>query len=93
MYNYSIIPYYTVLISVSDGLLLYRSTFIKYNFESDGLGPVAADTPNLRPPYRRTPMFFASCLVQRSGSRTGRERAHPFFHLPSTDPPCIPHEG
>ena len=38
IYNNSIIPYSTALINVNNGLLIYKNTYIQFNFESNGMG-------------------------------------------------------
>ncbi|KAJ1493486.1 hypothetical protein T484DRAFT_1768628 [Baffinella frigidus] len=41
IYNNSFMPHLTALISVKSGQLIYKNTYIKYNFEDNGIGCVA----------------------------------------------------
>jgi hypothetical protein len=38
IYNNSFIPYFTALVSIRNGGLLFTNTYIKYNFDSNGMG-------------------------------------------------------
>eukprot|EP00286_Rhodomonas_abbreviata_P019914 CAMPEP_0181314494 /NCGR_PEP_ID=MMETSP1101-20121128/14850_1 /TAXON_ID=46948 /ORGANISM="Rhodomonas abbreviata, Strain Caron Lab Isolate" /LENGTH=434 /DNA_ID=CAMNT_0023421595 /DNA_START=220 /DNA_END=1524 /DNA_ORIENTATION=- len=40
VYNNSVIPYLTALVSMKNGQLIYKKTYIKYNFEANGIGCV-----------------------------------------------------
>jgi hypothetical protein len=38
IYNNSFIPYYTALVAIKNGGLIYTNTYIKYNFDANGMG-------------------------------------------------------
>mmetsp|Transcript_13481 Transcript_13481/g.32985 ORF Transcript_13481/g.32985 Transcript_13481/m.32985 type:complete len:459 (+) Transcript_13481:36-1412(+) len=46
VYNNSYVPYFTALISIRNGGLLYQNTWIKWNFDSNGIGCVGCPADN-----------------------------------------------
>jgi len=40
VYNNSVLPYLTALVSIKDGRLIFKRTFVSFNFESNGIGCV-----------------------------------------------------
>lgn len=46
IYNNSFIPYYTALISMQQGKLIFENTFVRYNFDGNGIGCVGCSQDN-----------------------------------------------
>lgn len=46
IYNNSFIPYYTALVSMKKGGIIYDGTFIRYNFDGNGIGCVGCSQDN-----------------------------------------------
>ncbi len=42
IYNNSFIPYFTALVAIKNGGLIYTNTYIKYNFDANGMGERAS---------------------------------------------------
>ena len=78
IYNNSFIPHLTALISVKSGQLIYQNTYIKYNFEDNGIGLSPSLTPTAS--HRRafllnlTGVFFALKMLSERKRHCGSKR-------------------